>query len=311
MTAEPRTLIIGDVHACLRELEELVALFQFTPGDRVILVGDLVGKGPQGLATVRYVKRMSEEAGWLCILGNHDVFCLEVKAKLDAASDESERQKVLTMRDTLKREVILGLTPEEWAWLEALPYYIEVPEHNVVVVHAGLVPGVPLQEQKKRDMILMRNFNPETMETYEVPTEGGPWASFWKGPEHVVFGHDAVRSLQRYPLVTGLDTGCCYGRQLTGLVLPGHTLLSVDAHEVYSPPGIVEREGGTPPTEAEMAAFWKRMPVMPLVPPPATEEKAESPTVQMDVTSTPNNTTSPLEGDMATRTTTTIADAVA
>ena len=140
------------------------------------------------------------------------------------------------------------LSREEMEWLEQLPYTIHIPSRRITVVHAGLIPGVPLNEQNPDHLIHLRNLkmNAETQQYVAVKkSEEGcvPWASAWPGPDHVYFGHDAIRFLQSYEFATGLDTGCVYGGKLTA-VFPFESgrLVQVDPLRVYSPP----KKGRTP-----------------------------------------------------------------
>jgi len=51
-----RTIVIGDVHGCLDELLTLVSRCGYAAGDRLILVGDLVAKGPDSLGVVAWAR---------------------------------------------------------------------------------------------------------------------------------------------------------------------------------------------------------------------------------------------------------------
>jgi hypothetical protein len=69
-----RLIVVGDVHGCLDELKALLQHCEYNPegGDQVLLVGDLVNKGPYSAEVVRFVR----ENDMLCIRGNHDDFAL-------------------------------------------------------------------------------------------------------------------------------------------------------------------------------------------------------------------------------------------
>ncbi len=66
-------------------------------------------------------------------------------------------------------------------------------------------------------------------------TERTAWAKLWHGPQLVIFGHDARRGLQTEKYAIGLDSGCCYGRELTGIILPEGEYVSVEATKVHCP----------------------------------------------------------------------------
>jgi hypothetical protein len=214
-----RTLIIGDVHGCFDELLAVLARARRTPADRVVLVGDLVAKGPDSLGVIRWARTSGADA----VLGNHDAHLLRAlhgEAKVGAGH----------------RAIAEKLDADDVAWLEARPLWLRLDhaaDRPHLVVHGGLVPGVPLEQQTRDHLLNLRSITTEGEPSKRI--EGAPWASIWRGPEHVVFGHDAVRGLQLQPFATGLDTGCVYGRELTALVLPTGELVSVPALRAYAP----------------------------------------------------------------------------
>jgi hypothetical protein len=211
-----KTVVIGDVHGCLDELLALVARCGVAPADRVVLVGDLVAKGPDSAGVVQWAR----ESGADAVLGNHDAHVLRT---LDGAGDDRPKHQA----------VAASLAAADVAWLRQRPLWLRPGSAaGYIVVHGGLVPGVPLEAQAREYLINLRSITEDGRPSKRI--EGTPWAALWPGPEHVLFGHDAVRGLQRHPFATGLDTGCVYGRALTALVLPSGDLVSVPARRAYA-----------------------------------------------------------------------------
>jgi hypothetical protein len=74
-----RVIIIGDIHGCLDELEELLkkcGIDETT--DTLIFVGDLVNKGPKSAETIKFVRELTERGVAYCVMGNHDLATLRV-----------------------------------------------------------------------------------------------------------------------------------------------------------------------------------------------------------------------------------------
>jgi hypothetical protein len=223
------TVIVGDVHGCLDELLALVERCGDPARTRYVMVGDLVAKGPDSQGVVQWAR----EAGVDAVLGNHDAHVLRVR---DEGIDKEPKAHHVAVAKTL--------TPADWDWLQARPLWRlvdaerdedqdDAPDASHVVVHGGLVPGVPLDRQERVHLLNLRSISEKGQPTKKI--EGSPWASLWRGPPHAVFGHDAIRGLQRHHWATGLDTGCVYGRELTALVLPEGKLVAVPARRAYAP----------------------------------------------------------------------------
>lgn len=221
MSANVQYILVGDVHGCIDELELLLKTLRLGQDQRLVFVGDLVAKGPDSPGVVAAAR----ELGALGVRGNHDEAVLRYLRAL--ASDQPRpRAKAGHI------EVAKLLQPDDWRYLEALPTWLRLPELHTLVVHAGLVPGVPVEAQTQENLLTMRTLRPDGTASSKLH-DGQLWGELWRGPEHVVFGHDAISGLQRHPFATGLDTGCVYGGALTALVLPENRLITIPAKRAY------------------------------------------------------------------------------
>ena len=226
-----RSIFIGDVHSCAAELAQLLSAVAVTNDDKVFFVGDLFTRGPDALGVMSLFRAVRGRSA----VGNHE-------QRLLAARHASQRGEPGPKLGASHAEVATQFSDDDWAVLESFPLWIDVPENGIRVVHAGIVPGVPFEQQDPWLLTHIRSIMPDGK-----PSEkwGTLWGSTYRGAPHIVFGHNARRVPQLHPDATGLDTACVYGGALTALVLPEGSappppdsrmdaLISVRAARAYS-----------------------------------------------------------------------------
>jgi hypothetical protein len=237
-----RDIIIGDLHGCLEETKALLDKCKVMPGDRIFFVGDLVDRGPNSAGCVDLVMEIEKKQGIRsCVLGNHESKHIE---------HEHEFRNTNTFSRPLPHTHVVTrgqLRPEHYAWFESMPLYIRLPEHNAIIVHAGVFPYVPIEAQNSHHLLHIQSICPWNTDDYgniawntttlwpsKVPANERDrwmfWTNFWNGPELVVFGH----SVFDRPLVTehlaGIDGGAVFGMKLHAFVLPERTMFQRSAN---------------------------------------------------------------------------------
>lgn len=206
-------LVVGDIHGCYQELLDLLDRAGLGPDDTVLAVGDIVDRGPDSGQVLDFFRT---RPGARSIQGNHE------RKHLRAA--QGEVRPALSQQIT--RAQLGDAYPDGLAFLATLPRHLELPE--AIVVHGFWEPGVPLAEQ--RDTVVVGTLSGEA---YLTERYGQPWYAHYDGPRPLIVGHHDYRH-DGTPLiyrdrVYGLDTGCCYGGRLTGLLLPEFRIVSVPA----------------------------------------------------------------------------------
>ncbi len=245
--------IIGDVHGCCDELEELLdalgyvadkvhadplhqyhRVWSHPEGRKAIFVGDLVDRGPRVLESIDLVRRMMAHGHALCVPGNHE-------------------QKMMRKLQGRKVTVAHGLgqtldeieeIPAEWReaytralaeFVRGLPGHLVLDDGALVVAHAGLKEELQGRASGKvRSFALYGETSGETDE-FGLPVRHD-WARAYKGNAMVVYGHTPVPHVEWLNRTMNVDTGCVFGGELTALRYPERAIEQVAAHAVYADP---------------------------------------------------------------------------
>jgi len=125
-----RQIFVGDVHGCMDTLTQLLDTLHFDPrNDRLRFVGDLVNRGGQSLAVLRYVVDLGKAGD--CVLGNHDLALLRyAHQKPSQRKKNDEFEAVLAAKDAT---TLLD-------WLRHRPLFWSNQRHRLAMVHAGIDP---------------------------------------------------------------------------------------------------------------------------------------------------------------------------
>lgn len=232
-----RTIVVGDLHGCLSEAKLLLEKCgaDASLGDRVIFAGDLVDRGADNNGCVDLAMWWEAAQGQkACVMGNHEFQHLIYE-------DEIARTGRLLHLSASHAETRKQLTKKHYDYFRTLPNFIRLPEHNAVIVHAGVAPGVPIESQSKRHLLHAQMLKVSEVGTTNVQTkwpskvpqgeEWAFWTTLWKGPERIIFGHSVLDKPLLTDLVCGIDGGAVFGHQLHAVILPTWEIVSVNASE--------------------------------------------------------------------------------
>ena len=214
-----RLIAVGDIHGCAVEFAELLDKLQLQRGDRLVLLGDLVNRGPDS----RLVLDLARAAHARCLLGNHELRLLRSRRRAD--------QGLLRAED---RATIALLRPADWDFLAAMPLTHFDADLNTVFVHGGFLPGQPWAHQPAEVVTRIQVVDAQGRARKRTESPGAPlWVDFWAGPPFVVYGHTPRPAVHKLKWSLGLDTACVYGGYLSAYILPERRLVQVKARRRY------------------------------------------------------------------------------
>lgn len=205
-----KTIVIGDIHGCYDELNELITSLKENgeynkDTDKIVFLGDYIDRGKNSRKVIELIRNLQKEnKNVIALMGNHEDMLIGYYA------DRDESWMFNGYNETLKSYE--GFNKQFWddvAWMKQLPLYHE--DENFIYVHAGVDIDKPMDEQDRNTLLWVRD---------DFIYDGR------KYHKRVIFGHTPTyfMGMDEAPVITfadniAIDTGCVYNGKLTALVI--------------------------------------------------------------------------------------------
>lgn len=234
LPAGKRVYAVGDIHGRLDLFRALVEAIEADDAERapaetlVILLGDLVDRGPDSRGVIDLAREWQERRRVRILFGNHEEMFLRSMADIEmfrhflrhggretvlsyGVDPGHFAQATLEEAQDLMREAVPS---RDVAFVKGFEGMIRAGDY--LFVHAGIDPRVPLDEQREKDLRWIRE-------------------PFLSHPEPhgvvVVHGHTICESVEDCGNRIGIDTGAFMTGRLTALVLEGSSRRYLEAVE--------------------------------------------------------------------------------
>jgi serine/threonine protein phosphatase 1 len=234
-----RIYAVGDIHGrldlfrlLLRRMEEHDAQLPAAKSLHIVLLGDLVDRGPDPAGVLRAMERLRRDPKFIVLRGNHEEMMIGalsgrpgiMRAWIRAGGDATIRSFGLPLPASMEEEAALRtrllevIPPATLDWLRNLPTTARSGDY--FFCHAGIRPGIPVNRQRPADLMWIReDFLGDTSDHGVV----------------VVHGHSVSEDVEVRPNRIGIDTGAYRTGKLACLYLEGATQQIMDVTEQENP----------------------------------------------------------------------------
>lgn len=232
--------VIGDVHGCYAELQQLLHELGYVVNDGVIthsdkrvlvFLGDLTDRGPASIPVLKQVSEWILNGQVLYCPGNHCDKLYRYFLGRDVTIKHGLETTVHEFKQLSKKEQ-KSVSDQFKVVYEQAPLYLSLDNGKLIVAHAGIRPDMIGSTSKQvKTFVLYGDITGETL------PDGRPvrrdWASRYSFKPYIVYGHTPVKEPRKIGNTVNIDTGCVFGGSITALRWPECSTHSITSKQPY------------------------------------------------------------------------------